>query len=72
MVHIGPMKSGSEVVKTLEQASGEAWKRWRRHVDAGTGHSAEAVDAYESARLAGAAWLDELALRAAFSARAAA
>jgi hypothetical protein len=64
--------TSSEVVKTLEQASGDAWKKWRQHVDAGAGDSAEAVDAYESARLAGAAWLDELALRAAFSARAAA
>lgn len=56
------------VVKVLEQASREAWKKWRQHVANGTADSAEAAQAYEESRLAGAAWLNEVSERAARSA----
>lgn len=58
----------SAVVQTLEQASRESWRKWRQHVEAGTGHSPEALAAYDASRLAGAALLDELTARAAAAA----
>lgn len=57
--------TGSAVVKTLERASHEAWKRWRELVRAGRGESPEAIEAYEQASLAGQAWLGETLDRAA-------
>lgn len=60
----------SEVVMTLQQASARAWKEWRRHVEAGTAETPEALAAYAASRLAGAVWLDELADRNAILRRA--
>jgi hypothetical protein len=56
---------GSAVVRTLEQASHAAWKRWRQHVAAGTANTAEGIAAHEEAKLAGSAWLGEMFDRAA-------
>ncbi len=55
---------GSAVVQTLEQASREAWKRYRQHYDAGTANTPEGIAAHEEAKLAGSTWLSELFERA--------
>lgn len=53
-------QNGSAVVQTLEQASHEAWKRWRKHREAGTADTPEGLAAHEEAKLAGSVWLGEM------------
>lgn len=62
---------GSAVVRLLEQASLAAWKKWQQHRAAGTADTPEGLAAYDESRLAGAAWLGELADRGAGRQRAA-
>lgn len=63
--------NGSVVVKVLEQASLAAWKKWQQHRAAGAADTPEGLAAYDDARLAGAAWLGEIADRGAGRQRAA-
>lgn len=53
----------SAVVQTLEQASLDAWKKWRDHVLAGTSDSAEALEAFADSKLASDALLGEIMAR---------
>lgn len=55
---------GSAVVEVMRKASLDSWKKWRDHVAAGTADSAEALKAYDDARLAGKAWAAEVDARA--------
>lgn len=55
-----PVSSGSEVVRTLEHAAIDAWKRWRRHVNEGTAATTRGLQAYDDSQLANAAWVSEV------------
>lgn len=55
--------NGSAVVEVMKRASAEHWKKWRAHVLAGTAHTPEALEAFDTANLAAAVWLDERSAR---------
>ena len=60
----GAVPTTSPVVEVMRQAAIESWRKWMRHVVAGTADTAAGLEAFDHARLAGRVWLDEVAARA--------
>lgn len=55
--------NGSAVIEVMQRASCDSWRKWRKHVEAGTAHTPEAMAAFDIARDAAAAWIGEVADR---------
>lgn len=54
---------GSDAVRTMSEAAAKTWRAWRKHVEAGTAESPEALTLWEESQLAGSVLLNEIAGR---------